>query len=253
MGRCVDHAKIAIIMNLKVPKLNQLIQAIESDEKMNPGTLAKVLKEINLSTEDLHGWKDYNHPKTDGYGRKMVYEGKNFEVMVMSWNPGDISSIHNHGYTEWGVVQVFGKATHLLYSFHNDELKFAKREILTSSELALVNNGLIHQMGNLSEAPYLSLHIYGTENTRENITADARIFEPENGLIKYTTGGAFFNLSDKEISATEPLKMVEKNTWFEFLGTYIPYLSRYDDSYAAKKIKDIAERTEVYAKEPCLS
>ncbi len=233
-------------MDLNVPKLNQLILAIESDPKINPKSLANILDKIELNSEDLQKWKDFNHPKTDGYGRQMVYEGDNFEVMVMSWNPGDISSIHNHGYTEWGVVQVYGKATHLLYSFHNDELKLAKREILNPTEITKVNNGLIHQMGNLSESPYLSLHIYGTEDARENITADARIFEPENGLIKYTTGGAFFNLPDADISATEQLKKVEKNTWFEFIGTYIPFLSRYNSEYSTQKMTQIAKMSMQY-------
>ncbi len=233
-------------MDLNIPKLNQLVKEIEADPKMDPRALSGILDKIQLTSTDLENWQDFNHPKKNGYGRQMVYEGKNFEVMVMSWNPGDFSSIHNHGYTEWGVVQVFGQATHLLYSFHKDELKLAKREILNPSNVALVNNGLIHQMGNFSDARYLSLHIYGTQDARENITADARIFEPENGLIKYTTGGAFFNLTDEEISSTEPLKKVEKKTWFEFLGTYVPFLSRYNEEFSSEKMNQIAQMSLKY-------
>lgn len=222
-------------------KINQLIQAIESDMAMNPKRLSAILKETKIDSEDLIQWQNFDHPETEGYGRKIVYQGQNFEIMVMSWNPGDISSIHNHGYTEWGVVQVFGQATHLLYSYHNDILKLAKREILPTGDITMVNNGLIHQMGNLGEKSYLSLHIYGTEDSRQDVTADARIFEPENGLIRYTTGGAFFNMADHQFSNSEPLKAVDKNTWFEFLGTYIPFLSRFNKDFYAGKIEKIAE------------
>ncbi|MBK8652429.1 MAG: hypothetical protein IPN20_00430 [Haliscomenobacter sp.] len=47
-------------------------------------------------------WADFDHPDADSYGRKMAYKGPNFEIMVMSWKPGDFSSIHDHGHTQWG-------------------------------------------------------------------------------------------------------------------------------------------------------
>ncbi|MEZ4686290.1 MAG: hypothetical protein R3B47_09550 [Bacteroidia bacterium] len=68
----------------------------------------------DVKVEDMMHFADFNHPLEDGYGRNLVVDNGNFEVMVMSWNPGDYSSIHNHGYTQWGVVQAFGHVHHLI-------------------------------------------------------------------------------------------------------------------------------------------
>ncbi|MEZ4686289.1 MAG: hypothetical protein R3B47_09545 [Bacteroidia bacterium] len=46
-----------------------------------------------------------------------------------------------------------------------------------------VNNALIHQMGNASTDPYLTLHVYGCNDREENVTADAKNFEIENNRI----------------------------------------------------------------------
>ena len=75
-------------------------------EILKPYEVCQLIKESDISYEDLLPWADFDHPVKDSYGRKMVFEGPNFEVMVMSWVPGDYSAIHDHGYTQWGAVKV---------------------------------------------------------------------------------------------------------------------------------------------------
>ena len=107
------------ITNVLPKTLNILVQllsnTIEKEGKLSPKHVKELVEQANVQEKDLLSYADYNHPVEDCYGRKMVYDNGNFEVMVMSWNPDDYSSIHNHGYTEWGVVQVFGNAHHLIY------------------------------------------------------------------------------------------------------------------------------------------
>lgn len=175
-------------------KIEQLIQFLKASVKpINPLALKQFLADLNLSSADLKPWADLDHPKHEGYGRQLVHEEADFEVMVMSWQPNDFSAVHNHGYTQWGAVQVLGHASHYIYKLQNQSLKLVEKQCLKANEIILVTNEFIHQMGNQSTQPYLSLHIYGSVEPLDTITADSLIYELENQRIVKTTGGAFFN------------------------------------------------------------
>lgn len=177
---------------------------IENEGRMTPQRAREVVLAADVQLEDLMHYADFDHPVADCYGRNMVYDAGTFEVMVMSWSPGDYSSIHNHGYTQWGVVQVFGHTHHFLFNVREGKLDFARREILPAGTAIKVNHELIHQMGNTSSDRYLTLHVYGCNDRKSDVTADAKGYELEHGRIVHTTGGAFFNLPEEEIYDFEP-------------------------------------------------
>lgn len=172
---------------------------IEAEGKLSPKRAKEVVLEADVQLEDMMEYADFGHAVEDCYGRKLVHDAGNFEVMVMSWEPGDYSSIHNHGYTEWGVVQVFGNTHHFLYNLKDEKLSFAKKEMLASGTAIKVNNALIHQMGNATSERYMTLHVYGANTLDGDITADAKNFDLEFDRIALTCGGAFFNLPEEAI------------------------------------------------------
>lgn len=193
-------------MNLPVSlaRLVKIIEtAIETNTKMTPLKAKELVISADVQVEDMIQYADFDHPVADCYGRKLVFDNGQFEVMVMSWCPGDYSSIHNHGYTQWGVVQAFGNAHHLIYQIKDNEMSFAKKEIVTSGEAVKVNNALIHQMGNSTTQGYLTLHVYGVNGDCPAITADAKNYDLELDRIAHTCGGAFFNLSEDAIHSVE--------------------------------------------------
>lgn len=172
---------------------------IKKEGRLTPKRAKEVVLEADVQLDDMMEYVDFAHPVEDCYGRKLVFDGGNFEVMVMSWNPGDYSSIHNHGYTEWGVVQVFGNTHHFIYNLKDEKLSFAKKEMLPSGTAIKVNNALIHQMGNATSEPYMTLHVYGANTLDADITADAHNYDLEFDRIVKTCGGAFFNLPEDAI------------------------------------------------------
>lgn len=214
-------------------RLQHLVHAIEKNidaNAMSPKRIAELVAEADIQTEDLMPYADFDHPIEDCYGRKMVYDGGAFEVMVMSWQPGDFSSIHNHGYTQWGMVQVFGHAQHFIYSFKQSELQFAKREILAPKQIIKVNNALIHQMGNGTDTPYLTLHIYGCPNRDGDITADAKNFDLELDRISHTNGGAFFNLPEDQVCSVQDFNLYSKDVFFHYAHLLMDYYRRLPQS-----------------------
>ena len=214
-------------MSNSLSKLIALFEnATNNKEKITPQKAKELVLQANVQVEDMMEYADFEHPKADCYGRKLVHHGGHFEVMIMSWNPGHYSSIHNHGYTQWGVVQVFGHTHHLLYQTKDETLAFARKEILPAGTAIKVNNALIHQMGNLSSQPYLTLHVYGSNELAGDITADAKNYDLEFDRIAHTCGGAFFNLQPEAIHSEEPGIKPTQEVFMHYAHLLMNYYNR---------------------------
>lgn len=180
-------------------KLQTLIRTLQLSRYFTSAQVKETLLQINISSEELMPWADFDHPVADSYGRKLVYNGGHFEIMVMSWVPGDFSAIHDHGFTQWGAVQCFGAAEHYIYQFAKGTLRTVEAAHYTPGMIRSVDHNLIHQMGNAGSEPFLSLHVYGCGHPRTAITGNARIFDLLEGSVQYTDGGVFFCLPEAQI------------------------------------------------------
>ncbi len=183
--------------------IQSLIEAVEAEASMTPARARDLLREANLQPEDLAPWADFDHPLADSYGRQMVHDGGYFEMMVMSWVPGDYSAIHDHGQTQWGAVQLFGNAEHAVFQLQDGELQVRDRSVFESGAVIAVAHDLIHQMGNIGQPQYLTFHLYGTYDRASGVTADARVFDLEEGAVQFTDGGVFFTLPEAAIQRRE--------------------------------------------------
>lgn len=203
------------ITDTKLPdSLNQVVSRLSLLSKVTPGTVRNVLIEADVNPEDLLSWADYEHPVENSYGRKLVHKAANFEMMVMSWQPGDFSTIHDHGHTQWGAVQIFGPAEHATFRWEDQRLITLSRTQVKPFTVVGVSHTLIHQMGNPTEdTPFLSLHIYGDVKHIESVTGDARIFNLENDTIERVDGGVFYELPDEQIKTVEVGPRGDFPTW----------------------------------------
>lgn len=183
--------------------LEKLIHLLGETSDFKPSEVVKAIKQAGITIEELLPWADFNHPNTDSYGRKLVYKDPRFEIMVMSWNPGDFSAIHDHGHTQWGAVQIFGEAEHATFRVDDYEIHTLARWMVEPGDIIGVSHSLTHQMGNPGNEPFLSLHVYGCRNEHEHITGESRIYDLENSTIQRTSGGVFFALESDAIEVVE--------------------------------------------------
>jgi len=180
--------------------IKKLIQQLEIADHFTTHLLLNWVKNSDISAEDLKPWFDFDHPVEDSYGRKMVYENKNFEIMVMSWLPGDFSGIHDHGTASWGAVQVFGPAEHAVFEIKNNQLSTLDRWDLKPLDIIGVNHTLIHQMGNpTKDQSFVSLHVYAFEKEM----GPAQLFDLQLQKIQMVEGGVFFALPKSQILREE--------------------------------------------------
>lgn len=188
----------------ELPKsLQYIVKQLEAERELQPADMRRIVLEAEVQQEDIAPWADYQHHPADSYGRRLIYEGANFEVMAMSWCPGDISGIHDHGFTEWGAVQVFGPAEHATFRIEDGQMSTLSRFQFEPKEVVGVSHKLIHQMGNPTDKPFLTLHVYGRPEDINNVTGDARVYDLEHNTIQRVDGGVFFALPASEIKWTE--------------------------------------------------
>jgi SAM-dependent methyltransferase/predicted metal-dependent enzyme (double-stranded beta helix superfamily) len=197
--------------------IQKIIAFFHSETNLTPAMIEKAIQDADVKAQDLMPWADYEHPAEDGYGRKMVFKGDSFEIMVMSWNPGDFSGIHDHGYTQFGAVQLFGEADHAIFRIEDDLMKTVARWMTQEGDTIPVNHDLIHQMGNPGHIPYLTLHVYGTEVQTHFVTGEARLYDLERKVIQRSNGGVFFGLTEEEVERQEPGYSGDFITRFRYL------------------------------------
>ncbi|MEM1179159.1 MAG: cysteine dioxygenase family protein [Acidobacteriota bacterium] len=190
-----------------------LIEAVEACEELTPARTRQLLQEATLSADDLQPWADYDHPKADSYGRKMLFDGGCFELMVMSWAPGDMSAIHDHGFTQWGAVRLFGDAEHAMFRVQDGTMRTIERAVYPEGSVVPVNHDMVHQMGNTGETPFMSLHLYGCYERQSDVTADARLYELDRGEVCRTSGGVFFDLPADAVLRSEAGPTPDFPTW----------------------------------------
>ncbi|MEL6158623.1 MAG: cysteine dioxygenase family protein [Cyanobacteria bacterium J06554_11] len=204
IGSSDVHLQDAHRLDTYPDKLQWLIRALQqASTDLTPLHIKLLLQTIQISEQTLMPWADFSHPVTDSYGRKLVFDGGHFEIMVMSWRPGDVSAIHDHGSTQWGAVQSFGEADHYTYQFASGVLGEPIATPYRPGMVRAVDHSLIHQMGNTGAHPFLSLHVYGVPQSQSAvgpITGDARIFDLLEGCIQHTDGGVFFGLPEEQVN-----------------------------------------------------
>lgn len=226
------------------PSLQRIVRRLDVQRSFRPEEMRQLLLEAAVTPEDLEPWVDYDHRVADGYGRTLAYGGANFEIMVMSWAPGDFSAIHDHGGAQWGAVQVFGSAEHACFRIHDGQLWTHARWRLESGEVVVVSHDLVHQMGNPSGDRFSSLHIYGTLGDTPSVTADTRVFDPDRQRILRVDGGVFFLLPPAAIKHEEPGPVCDAPTVLRDLGEQVHRLSRMQaaDGAHAERLADAITR-----------
>jgi predicted metal-dependent enzyme (double-stranded beta helix superfamily) len=204
--------------------LSTLIESIGDQKRFTPSAITQLIRQANIQNGDLLEWADFEHNKQDGYGRKMVYKQPHFEIMVMSWAAFDSTAVHNHGHTNWGAVQVFGKLEHTTFDYEDNYLTTNLKEKLDNGDVISVGGDLIHQMVNQGEDQVLSLHIYGTSNTVDNITEDSQLFDISKKEIQLVNGGVFYDLLDKDYRLKDEEFETDRLTE---IGHYVQLLHHY--------------------------
>lgn len=180
--------------------IRSLVARIENSRDLGPAMARDLLEESAVTPSDLEPWTDFGHPKASSYGRKRIWDGGFFELRVMSWVDGDMSAVHDHGPREWGAVRLWGRAEYAVFGHENGLVSTRDRRVSPPGSVIALAPGLVHQMGNVGQEPFLTLHLHGGRERRSGGAGMTRLYDFDQSEIQVTERGAFFDLPDSEVA-----------------------------------------------------
>ncbi|MGH7871545.1 MAG: cysteine dioxygenase [Candidatus Binatia bacterium] len=150
--------------------LAKLVEILEAESSViGPAEMQDILDRLVIPAEEMRSHTVFSDKK---YARNLVCKTDRFEIMVMCWNAGQRSSIHDHAGSLGGLKILHGELTESL---------FEKAPIGMIKSLASVDyrvgdtrveeTSLIHQISNLQagNGQAISVHIYMPPLVRMNV------------------------------------------------------------------------------------
>lgn len=116
---------------------------------------------------------------SQGYQRKLLCRTSRFEMLILCWQPGQSSTVHDHA-DSLNVTRVYrGVLTSRKFgssvSLTGRELLTPQAEHLQKDELTAVDSYSIHQLANTSDENLVTLHVYARP------LQDIRVYCPISG------------------------------------------------------------------------
>ena len=159
-------------------QLDDILLANESDELR--------LAEIRILVRDFLNespWMMMQCPTPDpkrGWAVTKLYDDTDYPltIQLVSWNPGMLSSIHNHG--AWGLVAILdGEERNRFWQPQDvgQPMVQAEETILQPGEIITFMPNAIHQVEALGDDPVLSFNLYGETDFKARFKYNAETSE----------------------------------------------------------------------------
>lgn len=136
--------------------INDLVTALSEGERT---TYNSIIRSIDIPTsefENFCSWSD------DCYTRNCIIENDKFELILLCWEPGQKTPIHDHGGEECWVRAVRGEFEEVIYKMDdNDEPQLVKSDISKTNDITYMIDFMgFHSLQNISDERSMSLHLY---------------------------------------------------------------------------------------------
>ena len=139
---------------------------------------------------------EHIHFAPDCYARNLLCRTPRFDMLVLCWRPGQVTTIHDHA-GSLNVTRVFsGTLTSRLFVKHDRPapgkivVRQSHEEPLGKDALSVVDFGEIHQLANTSSDDLVTLHVYARP------LRDITVYDPATGdvsrvALRYTLEDEF--------------------------------------------------------------
>ena len=170
--------------------LSGLVEVLKGDcSVMGPAKMRDILERLVVPAEAIQSHTRFSEQR---YARNLVYKTDRFELMVMCWNAGQRSSIHDHAGSLGGIKILQGELTESLFEkAPNGMIRSLSSLDYAAGDNRVEETSLIHQISNLQEDDRraISVHIYVPPLVRMNIYS---LEDPSvrNVLARYFSSGS---------------------------------------------------------------
>ncbi|MFD0676470.1 MULTISPECIES: cysteine dioxygenase [unclassified Paenibacillus] len=139
--------------------LESIEQAFRSVESPAPHELKAIITGLELTSEKVAPYIE--EPSYLPYGRKVLFQSEEVEVILVHLPQGRQTLIHDHGASVGCAFILEGQMTNIIYRL--DGFGYAQEvgeSHLKQHQFLYAPKGQIHQMSNSGEGRMLSFHVY---------------------------------------------------------------------------------------------
>lgn len=127
---------------------------------------------------------EHIHFCDESYARNLLCRTPRFDMLVLCWKPGQVTTIHDHA-GSLNVTRVYGGTlTSRLFEEYDRPgpgrclVRAKVEDRLGKNDLSCVDFGEIHQLANTSDRPLVTVHVYARP------LKDITVYCPSSGEIE---------------------------------------------------------------------
>lgn len=158
---------------LNLQSIEQLISALSTRDQSQYN---KIIRSLEIP---VRAFKNHCSWSEECYTRNCIAEDDNFELILLCWQKGQITPIHNHGGEECWVRIIEGEFKETVYSTDDvSELKVVKTITSRANDVTYMKDFMgVHSIENLSNKRSMSLHLYAKP------IRSCKIYDEESGCF----------------------------------------------------------------------
>jgi len=165
-----------------IQSINELITALSECERKSYNEIARAINIPISEFKEFSSWSD------ECYTRNCIHEEEKYELILLCWESGQKTPIHDHGGEECWVRIVKGKLEERLYRMDEQrEFDMLKSAISQKNEITYMTDFMgFHSLKNISQKRSMSLHLYANPIKSCNVYDESKR-ELVNREMTYTT------------------------------------------------------------------
>lgn len=139
-----------------IESLTELATSLAEGERITYSDIFHSIELPLVAFEHCCSWSD------ETYTRNCIFENEKFELILLCWEKGQFTPIHDHGGEECWVKVVQGELREVIYKENAaGELNEVKSTISKAGEISYMVDFIgYHSLENLSDRRSMSLHLY---------------------------------------------------------------------------------------------
>lgn len=139
-----------------IQSLDELVSSLSEGERTD---FSDIIKRTNISAFDFESFDSWSD---ECYTRNCIVENEDFELILLCWEKGQSTPIHDHGGEECWVTVIQGEFRETIYQVdETGELNELKSRISVPGDISYMVDFMgCHRLENISQGRTMSLHLY---------------------------------------------------------------------------------------------
>jgi len=146
--------------------MQDLLRDLDAEFARDPAGLG-VAKLLESFTSSDRAWRPYAHFCEGPYARNLVHACDRYELIVICWNAGEASPVHDHAGQRCWMGTLSGEIQETLFEFPSaapsapGPLVARSVRILHRGQVAFITDDIaLHEIAVAGDEPAVSLHLY---------------------------------------------------------------------------------------------